>query len=250
MKNLMFTFLWMFVGFVSAQNPQDQFQEANSQYQKEAYSSAIELYKNIVEQGLESVELYYNLGNAYYKTNQMAEAIYYYEKALLLNPSYQDVQVNLAFANRSIIDSIKEIPKSNFEKINDTVLSLFSYNAWAKIAVTLFLISGLIWMLFFFSVQPGVKKIYFTLAIVISVSSLLTLAVTVQQYHHVKNTVYAIVFKDEVEVKNAPRKSALDTFKLHEGTKVKILDKVGDWHKIKIADGQVGWLSETAIKQL
>lgn len=248
MKNFVFGVLVMFISFVSAQEPQNVFKEANSQYQAEAYTKAIKSYHSILEQGLESSEVYFNLGNAYYKTNQMAEAIYYFEKALVLNPSNQDAKINLTYANRSIIDSIKVIPKSTFEKFNDTVLAVFSYNTWAKIAVACSLLAGLVWMLFFFSTQPGVKKLFFTLGIVISVCCFVGLGVASQQYLKAKNTVYAIVFNEEVSVKNAPRSTALEIFSLHEGTKLKVLDRVGNWHKIKIADGQVGWLPKEAIK--
>lgn len=249
MKKIIIVFILMITSFMSAQTAQDLFKQANEQYQQEDYTNAIKTFKSVLNEGLESSELYYNLGNAYYKTNQMAEAIYHYEKALILNSSNQDAKINLAYANRSIIDSIKIVPKSTFQKFNETVLSMFSYNGWAKIAVVLSLFGGAIWMLFFFSTQPGIKKLYFTLAILVSVSCALSLMVTIQQYNHVKNTVYAIVFVNEVEVKNAPRKSAIETFTLHEGTKVKILDIVGDWYKIKIADGQLGWMPNNAIKQ-
>ncbi|MGY5352193.1 tetratricopeptide repeat protein [Wenyingzhuangia sp. IMCC45533] len=250
MKNLITGFLLMFVSFVSAQNLQNTFKEANNHYQKEDYDKAIDLYNRILKDSLESSEIYYNLGNAYYKTNQMAEAIYHYEKALILNPSNQDAQVNLAFANRSIIDTIKVVPKSTLEKLNGSVLSVLSYNGWAKIAVALSILGAVLWMLFFFSIQPSVKKLYFTLAVLISIGLLTTLFITVQQYSYTQNTTYAVIFVDKVEVKNAPRKSAVDTFTLHEGTKVKVLDKVGDWHKIKIADGQIGWMPATALKLL
>lgn len=248
MKNFVFGILVTFISFVNAQVSQNIFEKANKVYQTEDYSKAITLYQSVLDQGLASSELYFNLGNAYYKTNQMAAAIYHYEKALILNPSNQDAKINLSYANRSIIDSIKIIPKSIFEKFNDTVLSMFSYNSWAKIAVSLSLIAGLLWMLFFFTTQPAVKKLHFTLAIVFTFVCLVSLIITHRQYNRAVNTIYAIIFTDEVEVKNAPRKSANEIFTLHEGTKVKVLDKVGDWQKVKIADGQVGWLPKEVIK--
>lgn len=248
MKNLIFGILVVFISVVNAQEPQNIFEEANSQYQKEAYTEAIISYKKVIDQGLESAELYFNLGNSYYKANQIAEAIYNYEKALVLNPSFKDAKVNLAYANRSIIDSIKILPKSIFEKLNDAVFTFFSYNTWAKFAVGASLVSGVLWLLFFFSTQPGIKKTYFTLGIITTLLCLITLGITSQQYNYTTKIKQAIVFSDEVAVKNAPRENASEVFTLHEGTKIVILDEVGDWQKIKIADGQVGWLLKNNIK--
>ena len=250
MKNFILGILLLTIGYVSAQTTQELFEQGNKQYQSEKYNGAIKAYEKVINQGFESVDLYFNLANAYYKTNHMAEAIYHYEKALELDPVNEDVKVNLKYANRSIIDNIKSVPTSTFNKFNNAVLAIFLYNTWAIIAVVCSLLAGLIWMLFFFSTVPSVKKLYFSLGIVISILCLSSLAITAQQYNSAQNTEYAIVFVNQVEVKNAPRESATETFMLHEGTKVQIMDAVGDWNKIKIADGQVGWLSKGAIKKL
>ena len=250
MKNFVLGILLLTIGYTSAQSSQELFEQANKQYQSEEYNGAIKTYQKVINEGFESVDLYFNLGNAYYKTNNMAEAIYNYEEALKLDPNNNDVKVNLEYANRSIIDTIKAVPKSTFEKVNGAVLSIFSYNIWAKIAVTLSLLAGVIWMLFFFSTLPSVKKIYFSLAIIITFFCITTLTITTQQYQRAQTIHHGIVFVDKVEVKNAPRESALETFVLHEGTKVEIMDTVGDWNKVKIADGQVGWLPANRIKVL
>ncbi len=250
MKNFVVGIVMLFVSLVSAQTSQELFKEANSHYQLEAYDLAVKSYKDILNKGVASSELYFNLGNAYYKTNNIAEAIYYYEKALVLNPSHKDAKVNLAFANRGIIDSIKVLPKSAFEKFNNSVLAIFSFNNWAKIAVVLSLFAGALWLLFFFSVQSGLKKLFFTMGIVLSVLCVVSLVVTNQQYQRAKHKTSAIVFANEVAIKNAPRKNASEVFTLHQGTKVEILDEVGAWQKIKIADGQIGWLLEATIRVL
>jgi len=240
----------MFISFVNAQEPQSVFKKANEQYQAESYKEAVMSYEHVLEQGFTSAEVYFNLGNAYYKTNRLANAIYAYEKALLLDPLHKDAQVNLNYANARIVDSIKTIPMSAFEKFNNTILAMFSYNGWAKIAVTFSLLAGLLWLFFFFSTQPGIKKLYFTLGVTFTIVCFVSLGIAYQQYFRVQNTVYAIVFSEEVSVKEAPRDSALEVFSLHEGTKLKVLDEVGDWRKVKITDGQEGWLSNKAIKPL
>lgn len=248
MKNFVLAILVMFVSFVNAQEAQSVFKKANEQYQAESYKEAVTSYNSVLEKGFTSSEVYFNLGNAYFKTNQLAKAIYSYEKALFIDPSNKDAQVNLGYANDRIVDRIKTIPMSAFEKFNNTILALFSYNGWAKITVTCSLLAGLLWIFFFFSTQSGVKKMFFTLSVVISTCCFIGLGIAYQQYSRTQNTVNAIVFLEEVSVKEEPRDNALEVFSLHEGTKVKVLDRVGEWHKVKIVDGQVGWLSIKAFK--
>lgn len=250
MKNLIFGILLLTINFVSAQNSQNSFEEGNKEYQSEAYEKAIGAYEQVLQTGMESSELYFNLANAYYKTNKMADAIYYYEKALQLNPANEDARLNLAYANRSIIDSIKEVPKSVFQKFNENVLSILSYNNWSKVVVALSLFGGLFWMIFFFSTQPTAKKLYFTISIFLTFICVISLAITIQQYQNAKNTVYAIVFSEEVSVVNEPIENASEVFVLHSGTKLKVLGEQGKWQKIKISDGQIGWIAKKVIKKL
>lgn len=250
MKKFILGVLLLTIGCVNAQTTQELFEQGNKQYQEEKYDIAIKLYKEVVDKGFESVDLYFNMANTYYKTNHMAEAIYYYEKALIIDALNKDVKVNLEYAKRSIIDNIKSVPKSTFDKFNDTVLSFFSYDTWSKIAVATSLLAGVVWMLFFFSTIPNVKKSYFTLGLIACLTCFITLAITIHQYDRSQKVHYAIVFSDQVEVKNAPRESATENFTLHEGTKVQIMDRVGNWEKIKIEDGQVGWVLNENVKKL
>ena len=117
MKKIFFLLL-MIANSVVAQNTDDLFKSANDLYKNEKLEEAIELYKKIETQGLVSSELYYNLGNSYYKLNKVGPSIYYYEKALKLNPLNEDVKNNLVFAKRLALDNIEELPKTVFQKIN------------------------------------------------------------------------------------------------------------------------------------
>ena len=153
-------------------------------------------------------------------------------------------------AKKNTIDSIKELPNSVFQKFNKNVLAYFTYNGWAKITVVFCLLATVFWMIFFFATQPGLKKMYFTCSVLLTVFTVLSLSISFQQFSYVSNLHQAIVFSNRVEVKNAPRDSGDQVFTLHLGTKVHLLDVVGDWHKIKIADGQVGWLPKKTIQEL
>jgi len=222
----------------------------NQAYQKENYTKALSVYQQVLSKGLTSSELYFNMANVHYKTNQIAKAIYYYEKALQLNPNNTDAKENLILANKKTIDSIKKVPRTFVSKFLNSVLTIYHYNTWAKITVITLLITTGIWLMFLFYTQTSLKKLFFTLGIVTSFLSLLSLGICHQQYKNTTTNVSAIIFTDRVEIKNAPRTSATNVFTLHLGTKILILDSVGQWKKVKIADGQIGWLPEKSIKQI
>jgi tetratricopeptide (TPR) repeat protein len=109
---------------------QTDFDEANKAYKKGNYEKATQLYQKIVDSGLESCDLYYNLGNAYFKQDSLANAIFYYEKALLISPNDKDIQNNLAFAKSKTIDAIEELPKVGFNKLMHEFTGSFHYNTW------------------------------------------------------------------------------------------------------------------------
>jgi len=124
-------------GGVQAQTPDSLFTSANKLYQQEKYIEALDQYQKIEKQDLESVSLYFNMANIYYRTNQVAPAVYYYEKALKLNPNDNDIQVNLEFANRMILDNIEPLPKSLWQKFMESTVLRFTYETWSKISVGL-----------------------------------------------------------------------------------------------------------------
>ena len=123
--------LVMALGF----SQQESFNKANTFYNNEEYENAIASYEDVLNSGLHSASLYYNLANAHYKLNHIAESIYYYEKALQLDPDNEDVQNNLAFAKKMTIDAIEVIPQSGFSKFYNRFVGTFHYDTWAKIAV-------------------------------------------------------------------------------------------------------------------
>ena len=241
----------MLVSNVSwTQSTNELFTNANALYKQGKYKQAINEYLKIEEKGEVSSDLYYNIGNSYYKLNEVAPAIYNYEKALQLNPLNKDAQNNLIFAKRLALDSIEELPKSLLQKFNQNYLQKLNYNQWAWICVLFSFLAAILFLLFYFSEKPNKKRMYFVLS---SISFLLlfsALAITFNQYSLDKNTKEAIVFSEEVIVKNAPTLNSNDVFMLHEGAKVYVLDSVDNWKKIKLADGKIGWLLANEIKML
>jgi len=249
MRKLVFLLL-IIAHFTSAQSLDSLFVSANENYRNGEYEKAIKVYEEIINQNAISAELYYNLGNAYYKLNKVGPSIFYYEKALQLNPQNQDVKNNLVFAKRLALDNIEAIPKTLLQKLNANYLQQLTYNQWAIVAVLLAIVSSLMFLLFYFAEIPKKKRLYFTTSMIGFLLLIITTFITYKQYSQSKKNIQAIVFATKTEVRNAPTFNSEEIFTLHEGTKVTVLDTIDNWKKIKIADGKQGWIISEEIKLL
>ncbi|AQS94400.1 hypothetical protein BXQ17_10140 [Polaribacter sp. BM10] len=249
MKKFLFLLL-LIASSLAAQSIDSLFNSANELYRSGNYDKAIESYKQILEQDAISDELFYNLGNSYYKLNKVGPSIFYYEKALQLNPLNQDVKNNLVFAKRLALDNIEEVPKTFLQKFNANYLQKLSYNEWAIVTIVFVLLSAILFLLFYFAYTPTKKRFFFTLAIISFILFVAVISITYNQYNFSKNTKEAIVFATKTEVRNAPTLNSEEVFTLHEGTKVIVLDAVDNWKKIKLADGKIGWIISDEIKML
>lgn len=248
MKKLLYILSLLF--FAQAAFAQGAFEKGNELYRKAKYEEAAQAYESILKDKKESAEVYFNLGNAYYKLNRIAPSIYNYEKALLLNPNDKDVIVNLGFAKKMAIDDIKEVPKVGFSKMLYNLTGNYHYDTWAWIAVTF---SGLFLLFFLGYYLAGttlIKRVFFIgmfvaiLAIIISIiSAVFVKSVTTEERP-------AIVFAEVVSVKSEPAQNAEDAFILHEGTKVFVTEEIDNWKKIELADDTVGWIESSAIKEI
>jgi len=237
-------------GQLEAQVPDSLFAAANKSYQQEMYMEALEGYQNIEKLDLKSADLYFNMANIYYKTNQVAPAVYYYEKALKLAPNNKDIQFNLKFANRMIMDNIEPLPKSIWQKFMDGIILNFTYETWAKISVSLAFVFAILFLMYHFSYSTGKKRLYFITSILSVIFVTTSLFFAYRNKHHVDNNIEAIIFSSEAAVKSAPTNSSEVYFELHEGTKVIILETLDNWKKIKIADGKMGWIDTKALKEI
>lgn len=249
MKKILILLL-LIANVLNAQDEQKIFESANEMYRQQNYEKAIEYYKTLEKYNLISSELFYNLGNSYYKLNKVGPSIYYYEKALKLNPLNKDVQNNLVFARRLALDNIEELPKTVFQKLNSRYLQKLSYNQWAIVSIVFCVLGSLLFLLFYFSNQPRSKRTFFITSLISFLFLIISLTITYNQFSYFKNNKVAIVFAEETEVRNAPSLNSEEVFTLHEGTKVIVLDTIDDWKKIKIADGKIGWIIANDIQLL
>lgn len=247
MKKIVIYLLFAFVGMTMAYG-QESLTQANEAYAQEDYIKAIELYEQTAREHGVSSDLYYNLGNAYYKHNEFAKAILNYERALLLNPGDEDARFNLDMANTRIVDKIDPVGRFFLSVWFDSLRSFLSSNTWAIIGVVTFLLFIVGCYLYLFSRVVVVKKIGFFGGIVILLISIMANWFAWGLSDKVENRDAAIVFAPTVSVKSSPAESGTDLFVLHEGTKVLIMSKVGEWFEVKISDGNRGWLPASTIE--
>lgn len=249
MRNVLYIFFFLLGLGSSAQN-ETLFEQANTLYNQGKYSEAIDKYTVILETGNHSASLYFNLANANYKLNNIAPSIYYYEKALQLAPNDNDIKNNIAFARNMTIDAIDTIPEAGLTKLLNNITNTFNFDAWSKIAVALVFGFVVLFLIYYFA-YSSVKK---RLAFIGSISALILCFVSVlfafHNYNLKKRDKPAIVFAQECKVKSEPNLRSDEAFRLHEGTKVQVLDTIGQWRKIKLSDGKTGWISSNDIKLL
>jgi len=249
MKQILYIISFLFSFGLYAQN-QALFDQANNLYNAGKYAEAIDNYKAILETEMHSADLYYNLANAHYKLNNIAPSIYYYEKALLLNPNDDDIKNNLAFAKNMTIDAIDNIPDAGFSKLLNNTTHKLSFDGWAKMAIAFVFIFVLLFLIYYFAYSTLNKRLAFIGSITALILVFVTLAFTFHNYNLDKKDNPAIIFVQESKVKSNPNSRSEESFRLHEGTKVQVIETYNDWKKIKLSDGKMGWVIAEEIKLL
>jgi len=243
-------FLLVGVGSASSQDVNTLIDSANLHYSKGRYEKAIQAYEKVLAQGKESAGIYYNLGNAYYKTHNLAPAILNYERAKLREPDNEDIQYNLELARKQVTDKIEAIPEFFLTRWFRQFVDLYSSDFWAYLSMGTFLIFLVLFSVYLYSNRLGLKKSSFWISIFAVAISVMSFAFSLQQKKDILDSGKAIVFSSNVTVKSSPAQSGTDLFVLHEGTKVSIEQKVGEWYEIKLSDGSKGWLEENHIEPI
>jgi tetratricopeptide (TPR) repeat protein len=254
MKNLVYIFIVLFqfsFGQTADESSQKVFEIANEMYKKGDYENAIQKYE-FIEKSLkkESADLYFNLGNSYYKFNKVAPSIYYYEKALLLEPNNKDIKTNLAFAQKRTIDNIKVVNELGFTKFIKSVTSIFSINTWTWLSVTFSAFTLLSFGLFLYQEESGTKRFSF-IGIFVSLFLVIVSFLSANFLTNYKTKDKpAIIFEDAVDVKAEPKEDADNAFTLHEGTKVYVKETLDNYKRIHLTDKTEGWVLSSAIKEV
>ena len=240
-KILLFIFLTAAVA-LNAQSNGELWNKGNDDYSMGQYQSALENYLKIEESGYESYKLYYNIGNAYFKLDQIGKAILYYEKALKLDPSGADAQNNLQIARLYTLDKIDQVPEFVLATWTKGVRNLLSSNAWGYVSLALFAVVLVLLLLFKFASTTGARKLSFVLACVVFLFSICALLFSVSLKRNATSEDSAIVMVPVSNIKSAPNSTGNNLFILHEGSKVQILEQAGKWCRVEIADGRQGWM--------
>ena len=245
-----FVALAMQASFAFGQTADSLIYKANEAYNQGLYDSAIATYEQVLDENLESYRLYYNIGNAYFKNNDIPSAILYYEKAKKLAPNDEDVSFNLSIANSMIVDKIEKVPEMFYQKWWNYFYNMFDADTWTIISVVSWLILLLFIGIFILAKTRRVKKMSFYFGLLFLFTSLATFGLASQKYYYTKEHKDAIVFTPTITAKSSPTRSAVDLFVIHEGTKVRIVDQVQGWVKIKLHNGSIGWLPGDAVKRI
>lgn len=222
--------------------------EGDSAYMRNDYASAIQIYEALLKKG-EAAEVYYNLGNSYYKADDIAKAILNYERALLLQPGNADVRANLEIARSKTIDKVIPVPEIFFVAWTKSLINSLSVNAWAKLGIVFFIFLLVSFSLFFFSKQIIWKKSGFIAGIIFLFFVVLCNVFASQQKRELMNRNDAIILSPSVTVRSTPSESGTSLFVLHEGHKVEIKDNsMREWKEIRLEDGKVGWVPTSTIE--
>lgn len=225
------------------------FKEGNELYVKQQYKEAAVKYQQLIDSGYQVADVYFNAGNAYFKSNQTGMAIYSFEKALHLKPGDEQIEHNLHLANQRVSNNIEALPLLFFERWWLQLQQLHSARGWAIGSIVwCWILCGVIILYFF---MPGMRKTYLRWAI--SVAGLLLIgyfSMAAWMQNKAYNNSTAIVIQQAVKVKSAPDEGSKDLFEIREGMKVEVLDGTKDFSKVQLADGKTGWMPVAGLKKL
>lgn len=249
MRNILII-IFGFVCFLGVSQNNELFEKANTLYNDAKYAEAIDIYESILESGEHSAALYFNLGNANYKLNNIAPSIYYYEKALMLSPNDEDIQNNLAFSKNMTIDAIDDVPDVGFSRIVKNLVNKASADTWSKIAIGAVFVFVILFLLYRFANATDSKRIAFVVSVAGLFIAFFAVIMAFQKERLEKKDNPAIIFVQESRIKTDPNRTSEEVFRLHEGTKVQVLESYEDWYKIQLADDSTGWIPSEDLRTL
>jgi tetratricopeptide (TPR) repeat protein len=226
------------------------YRQANIAYQKQDFEQSIKLYEELIKNNKVSSDIFYNLGNAYFKNGNFSKAILNYERSLKLSPDDEDAMFNLKIASLKVVDKMESVPEIFYKKWLNAIARILPSNSWTILFIVM------IWILFsslafyFLGNSVRIKKISFLLTILFLVFTAATGFIAARS-HSINNVEEkAIIMSSSVYIKSSPDDKGNDLFILHEGTKVEILDKLNTWSKIRIANGGIGWMPSGDLEKI
>jgi len=238
----------MLLSGLSAQQPAQVADSANTAYKQGEYHMALKFYDSVYHMGYHSAALYYNMANSYFKTDRIPRAILFYERALKLDPGNEDIRKNLQMARQLTLDKIEKVPELFYQRWWKNLMSQASVDEWSIAGIVAFSLFLAMLAFFLLSGRIWIKKITFYTGLLVFVFMILSFVFAAKQHNNLVQEQDAIIFNPSVTVKSSPDQNSVDLFVIHEGTKVYILDRLGSWYEIKIDNGSVGWIPQDAAE--
>ena len=241
---------FMFIASASALNINEVMTKANEFYRSNDFVSAINEYEKLIGEGYQGTSLFYNLGNAYYRIGKIGYAILYYEKALKLSPSDDDVKHNLALANMGTIDKIETLPKFFLFDWWESFLAFLSLQGWIIFTLIVYFLLLAAIAIYFFAAHIVQQRISFFSGLAILIVLIVSVSVVTIKLNRENKRLEAVLVENTVVVKLSPDEHGKDGFVIHEGLKILLEDEVDSWKKIRLPDGKVGWIPSKYIRQI
>ncbi len=223
------------------------FQKGVEYYTTSKYKEALDEWLDIYKTGYRSAQLSYNIGNAYFKLNNIPGSILFYERARLLKPADDNINYNLQIARSLVVDKFQGIPELFFVRWYDFLALMLSSNRWAVISIVTFILFLALLSLYIYSSKYRLKVIGFWSAVILLIISASSLTLTIRNKSLVYDSHKAIIFAPSVNGKSSPDNSGTDLFVLHEGSKVSVEDEVSEWYEIRLSDGNKGWVPASSL---
>jgi len=230
--------------------PDEKFRDGVELYSAGKYTEALEVWKSLYNSGYRSAALDYNIANACFKTNDLPGAILFYERALLLKPSGEDIKYNLEVARTMVVDRFNEVPEIFFVTWFNFISLLARTDTWAAVSIITFILFFILLGLYLFSSRYRLKVASFWIAVFMLLISGCTLAFSLRSRYLLNNSGKAIVFCPQVSGRSSPDEGGNELFLIHEGTKVTITDSLKNWYEIRLPDGNKGWVQQECLEKI
>lgn len=231
-----------------AESYQQLMQRANTAYQQQQYAEAVALYQQIADAGNEGSVLYYNLGNAYYKTDDLSHALLWYERALRLDPRNEDIKHNIAFVNRQLVDRIEVLPELFITRWWNALSKSLTSNTWAILSIIFCALMFLSVVLLLVARRPWLRSLGLATTVLCLLLTVFPIIFAHKEAVRYEKFPEAIVMQPVLNAKSTPNATGNDLFVIHEGLKVGVTDRLNDWLEIKLPNGEKGWVPAQGVE--
>lgn len=255
MKKIIYVILFClgiqaFCNAACAANRDSLWVRGNDAYSLGEYAKALDIYLEIEKSGYVSAKLWYNMGNACYKLQEDGLAILYYERALKLAPSNGDIKNNLEIVRLKTLDKIESVPEFILTTWIKDLRNAMSSNRWAWVGIVMLVVTVLLLLVFRHAPKTSQRRVSFILACIVFIFAIMAFLFSFNLKSDAVDSDSAIVLVPVSNIKSAPNSTGGNLFILHEGTKVEVLERVGQWSRIELSDGRQGWMESKDFEMI